>query len=367
MTDFLTELREELLDGLDRYERAPRWPRPVASRSRGRIGPAARRMAAVAVAAAAAITVAVEVANRAPELEQRTTPQVSRLEGFHAYGLVAVDDSVWVTQYDIAALLRIDVQTGKVRARIDVEGSPGTVLAAAGALWVQDWERGRLLKVDARANRVVETLTVGSSNDIAFAAGAVWAIDERGMLVRVDPDTVAVTQRVSLGAGAPPTDAPDGSTLAAAGDALWVVAGDGDITEIDARTGRILGRARGPALPLETSRRTGADASGLWISSPTRRELVHIDARTRRVTRFPVRGDPGPLAIVDGRIWVGTLHDTGTLTRVTVLATDGRIVGTMPLPDQAAVNIAPTPGRGAWVTFGENGTVSPAALRIVGP
>jgi streptogramin lyase len=366
MTDFLTELREGLLDGLDRYERAPRWRRPLAARGRGRIGPATRRMAAVAVAAAAAIAVAVQVADRTPELEQATKPQVSRLEGFHAAGLVAADGTLWVTQYDIARLLRIDLQTGKVRASIDVGGSPGGVIAAAGALWVHDWERGRLLKLDARTDRVTKTLTVGTSNgDITFAAGAVWTLDERGTLLRVDPDTVAVTQRVPLGAAAPLPDS--GGTLAAAGDTLWVTAGDGDITEVDARTGSILGRTSGPALPLETSRRTGADDSGLWISSPTRREIVHIDARTRRLTRLPVPGNPGPLAIVDDRIWVGTLHDTGTLTRVTVLETDGRVVDTIPLPNQAAVNIVPSPGGGAWVAFGENDTVSPAALRLPSP
>jgi streptogramin lyase len=368
MTDFLTELRAELLDGLERYERAPRWRRPLASRGRGRGGPAVGRIAAVAVAAAAAIAVAVQVADRTPELEQGTTPQVSRLEGFHATGLVAADGSLWVTQYDLGALLRIDLETGKVRARIDVGGSPGGVIAAAGAVWVHDWERGRLSKVDARTNRVVKTLTVGSANsDLAFAAGAVWAIDERGLLVRVDPDTAAVTERKSLGAAATlPTDGSSGSTLAAAGDTLWIVGGDGHITEVDARTARILGRARGPALPVEKSRRAGADDSGLWISSPARRELLHIDARTRKVARLPVRGDPGPLAIVNGRIWVGTVHDTGSLTRVTVLEPDGSVVGTTPVP-HPAVNIAPSPGSGAWVTFGADNTVSPAALRIPSP
>jgi streptogramin lyase len=179
--------------------------------------------------------------------------------------------------------------------------------------------------------------------------------------------TAEVTQRVPLGASATlPTDTSQGSTLAAAGETLWVVAGDGDITEVDARTGDILGHARGPVLPLETSRRAGADDNGLWISSPTRREVVHIDARTRQVTRYPVPGDPGPLAIVDDRFWVGTLHDTGTLTRVTTLDADGRVVDTTPLP-HSAMNIVPSPGGGAWVAFGENGTLSPAALRLRSP
>jgi virginiamycin B lyase len=365
MTDFLAELREELLDGLERFERTPRWRRAIAARRR--VGPAARWLAAVAVAAAAAIAVAAQIGDRSPELEQGTAPQVSRLEGFHATALVAADGSLWVTQYDVDQLLRIDLQTGKITARIDLGGSPGGVIAAAGAVWVHDWEHGRLLKVDPATNRVVKRLMVGTSNsDIAFAAGAIWAIDERGVLLRVDPDTTAVTDRVPLGAAAPLPN-QGGSTLTAAGDTLWLLAANGHITEIDAHAARIVGRARGPELPQETSRRSAADESGLWISSPARRNILHIDARTRRVTRFPVPGDPGPVAIVDGRIWVGTLHDTGTLTRVTVLDADGRIVRTMPLPQQAAINIVPAPAGGAWVAFGDNTTVSPAALRIPNP
>lgn len=369
MSDYLAELREELLDGLERYERAPRWRRRLPVRGRAGVGPAARRIAAVAVATAAAIAVALQLGDQVPEREQGTTPAVSRLEGFHATSLAAAHGSLWVTQYDIDRLLRIDLKTGKIAARIAVGGSPGGVIAAGGAVWVHDWEHGRLLKVDTRTNRVVKTLKTGTNNsDIASAAASVWTIDERGQLLRIDPDTAAVTRRLSLGAAATlPSDPPSGSTLAAAGDTLWIVAGDGDIAEFDARAGRILGRAHGPALPVEGSRRAVADASGLWISSPFHRQIIHIDARTRRVTHLRVAGDPGPLAIVDGRIWVGTQHDTGALTRVTVLETNGRTVATIPLPDQRAVNIVPSPGGGAWVTFGTDSTVSPAALRLPSP
>jgi hypothetical protein len=96
---------------------------------------------------------------------------------------------------------------------------------------------------------------------------------------------------------------------------------------------------------------------------------VAVPAKQPIRSTIPARldpGDPGPLAIVDGRIWVGTLHDTGTVARVTVLATNGRVVATIALPDQPAVNIVPSPGGGAWVTFGANNTVSPAGLRLSG-
>jgi DNA-binding beta-propeller fold protein YncE len=368
VSDFLAELRDELLDGLERDERPARWRRGLAVRRRGWIRPA-RRMAVAAVAVAVAIALAVQVADRAPQVEPGITPPVSRLDGFHATSLVAADGSLWVTQYDLARLLRIDSKTGKVAARIDVGGSPGGVITAAGAVWLHDWERGRVLKVDPRTNRVVKTLKVGTNNsDIAFAAGSIWTIDPHGELLRVDPNTAAVTRRLSLGTAMTlPSQTPIGSTLAAAGHTLWVIAGDGDIAELDARTARILGRAHGPALPVETSRRAVADNGGLWISSPLHRQIIHIDARTLRVTYLRVHGDPGPLAIVDGRIWVGTLHDTGPVTRITILETDGRIVTTIPLPAEPAVNVVPAPDGGAWVTFGTDRTVRPAALRISSP
>ena len=372
MTDFLTELRDELLDGLERYEQAPRWRRFFGSRGRRSFGPAARRLAAAAVAAAVAVAVIVQLADRSPEIEQGTTPEVSHLEGFQATGAAVADGSLWVTRGVAPSLLRIDLQTGKVRASIDVQGA-SAVIAGAGAVWVHDWEHGRLIKVDPRTNRVVKIRAIGSDNsDIAFAGGAVWAIDKRGLVLRLDPDTLAETKRVSLGADAPPpAGSPHGlpdNMLVPAGNVLWVVVGNGRITEIDARTGRILGRARGPQLQIAVARRAAADESGLWISSPYRRQVLHIDARTRRLTRFPVHGDPEPVATVDGRVWVGTLHDTGAVTRVTVLNTDGRILGTIPVP-HPAVNFAPSPGGGAWVTFGEDGSTvfSPAAVRISGP
>jgi streptogramin lyase len=354
VTDFLTELREELLDGLERYERVPRW-------RRRRIRFAVGRTVAAAVAAAASL-VAIAVVDRPPDVEQGTTPAVSRLEGFHASGLVVFAGSVWISQYDSGSLMRIDQRTGSVRARIDVGGSPGTVIAADGAVWVHDWERGRLMKVDPRTNRVTETVDLGQANgDIAFAAGAVWAIGERGMLLRIDAETATISRPMPLDGVRPPT----GPTLAAAGDTLWVAAGT-TVIEIDARTGDIVGRAHGPFLPTEFARRTAADGRGLWISSPTRRELLHVDARTQQVTRHSVAGDPHSIALVDGRIWVATIHETDPLTRVSVFDDAGRAVGTIPLP-YPAVSIVASPGGGAWVTFGEDRTYSPAALHLSWP
>jgi streptogramin lyase len=358
VSDFLTDLREELLDGLERHERRRGWTQGVV------VAPAARRILIAAVAALV-VFAGVQFAGGGANDEQPAAPELRRLEGFHATSAVTSDGSLWLTQYNVSDLLRIDLRTGRPRADIHLGGSPGGVIAGAGALWVQDWELGRLLKVDPATQRVVKTLTLDQvSGDLGFADGAVWFAGARGVLERINPQTVKVSRRVPLGLH------PSGdlsTSVAVAGDTLWVVTGNGAVIQVDARTGTILGRTHGPALPGEFARRTAADDGGLWISSPTRREVVRIDARTRRITRFPVHGDPSPLAIVDGRVWVGTTHDTDPVTRVTVLdETDGHIVATLPVP-LVAINFAPSAGGGAWVTFGEDGTVSPAALHLSAP
>jgi streptogramin lyase len=353
VTDFLSELRGELLDGLERYERAPWWRRPV------RIAPAARRIVAVA-AAAAAVAAAVVVADRPVDDERGATPPVSRLEGFHSAGAAVDGNTLWVTEYNSSALLRVDLRTGHIDKRIDVGGSPGTVIVAAGAIWVEDWERGRLVKVDPRTARVTKALDLGSTaGDIAFAAGSVWVIGERGILIRVDPKTATVTRRVPLrtDGASPALTAYDGT--------LWVNAGSA-IIKLDAGTAKEVGRTQGPFLPLEFARRAAADADGLWISSPTRREVVHVDARTLRLTRHAVGGDTNSVAVVDHRVWVATVHDDDPLTRISVLDADGRLVGTMAVP-HPAVGIVPSPSGGAWVTFGEDATVSPAAVHLSSP
>jgi hypothetical protein len=49
-----------------------------------------------------------------------------------------------------------------------------------------------------------------------------------------------------------------------------------------------------------------------------------------------------------------------------MLSSEGRLIATTPVP-YPAVNITPSSRNSAWVTFGGDNTVSPAALRITAP
>jgi streptogramin lyase len=362
MTDFLSALREELLDGLERHERAPR---------RRRFARPARRATIAVATAAAAVAAAVPLIDGPNDTERSITPDVSRLEGFVSSGFVEYRGSLWATEDMAERVLRIDPQTGRAGARIEVGGVPGGVIAAARALWVLDWQ-GSLVKVDPRTDRVVGTLSLGQTGgDVAFASGSVWTIGDRAHLNRVDPETMTIEERIELGprmygltcCGTEGSHAR-AESLAVAGDTLWVAAGTG-VTQLDARTGRIVGQARAPSLQDERTRRIAADASGLWISHPDRPELLHIDARTRRTISVRLGGDPVGVGVVDGRVWVGTLHRTGAPTRVTVVDS-GQVTATVPVP-HAPVQIVPASGGSAWITFGTTAILSPAAVRVAAP
>jgi streptogramin lyase len=281
---------------------------------------------------------------------------------------VEYEDSLWVAEDTAGRLLRIDPQTGRVRARVEVGGLPGGLIAAAGALWVLDWE-GNIVKVDPRTDRVVETLELGQTGgDLAYASGSVWTIGDRAHLIRIDPGTMTIEQRIELGprmygltcCGTEGSHAR-AESLAVAGQTLWVAAGTG-VTQVDARTGRIVGEARAPSLQDERTRRIASDDSGLWISDPARPELLHIDARTRRTIRVRLGGDPVGIGVIDGRVWVGTLHRRGAPTRLTVVKS-GEVTATVPVP-HAPVEIVAASGGGAWITFGTTAMLSPAAIRI---
>jgi streptogramin lyase len=70
---------------------------------------------------------------------------------------------------------------------------------------------------------------------IAFGAGSVWVAMVADGVIRIDPRSGTVTHRWAVGKGPDWLDANAG--------AVWVpVLGDGNVTRIDPRTNRIVGR-----------------------------------------------------------------------------------------------------------------------------
>ncbi len=298
MSDYITGLRGDLVDAADRHRR------------RGRVGRATRQMPArtwrPALAAATIVTgaVAVLVAANALSPSQPVRPGIAALVqiGGQPQDAVAAGGSLWVTDFE-GAVIRVDPETRRVIARIDVEGNPAGIAAGAGGVWVASPDttpNGSLLsRIDPRSGRVVERVEVsGYVQAVAVGAGGVWLIDwHRPRLERIDAVSHEVTARVAF---------PTAGSLAARDDALWALGDEGTVVAVDGnslatrRLGRVVGQ---PSDPVQNT--LAADVDGAWVSDPSAGTVLRIHAG-QVVSRTSVGDGAGPVAVGDGSVWAAS-------------------------------------------------------------
>jgi hypothetical protein len=160
-----------------------------------------------------------------------------------------------------------------VHAKVDLglptDFYPNTEQAtvADGSLWIPVYgsPNGLVLRIDLATHRVVARIAVGESPEsIATAGGDVWVANSSGdgsrafagqnTLSRIDPKTNRIMQTVSIEIGGP---------IAGGFGAVWVPNfqsgdGNGTLRKVDARTGRL-----SAAYPLPGRPSTGC--GHLWV------------------------------------------------------------------------------------------------------
>jgi streptogramin lyase len=143
-----------------------------------------------------------------------------------------------------------------------------------------------------------ERIRIGPSPiDIAAGDGSVWVVVARAAL-RLDPASGRVAARV------PERKGVDFRHVAVGGGSAWIADLEGEITRVDARTGKKLAQLEVGEAPLDIA----ADRRAVWVTRPGegRGEVVRIDPRTNRVAaRIALAHDaPGPVAVAAGSAWV---------------------------------------------------------------
>jgi YVTN family beta-propeller protein len=172
---------------------------------------------------------------------------------------------------------------------------------------VTDWGSGTVSRIDAATNRRTEIRTGGQPTGIVAASGALWVgLGNEGTVVRIDPATRKVTDRIAVGAGAGWTAALgrdvwisngidntavhiDGTTRRvvastpigavpqdgdAAGGAIWIPDQGGYLTRINPATGAVSGRYRsGARNPFVIA----GSGTTLWVADYAGTDLLRID------------------------------------------------------------------------------------------
>ena len=118
-------------------------------------------------------------------------------------------------------LVRLDPATGDVRQQYDVGLSPVFVSVGTDRVWVMNQASGSVSAVDPRSGEVTEVVVdtgVIEGGDIVATPEAVWVRVTDVLAARVDPNTMAVTDRIG---------APSGSGgVGVNGSDLWISAHD---------------------------------------------------------------------------------------------------------------------------------------------
>lgn len=193
------------------------------------------------------------------------------LEGFGSLWLLAPDS-------EEPALLRVDPATNEIAATILLPGNQCQGFTVSDdAIWVCTPDGA--VRIDPATNAIVGDVafqTGGIYGRLAFGAGAVWAIGTDGgvpnALVRIDPPTMAATT-IPLGHGA--------ATLAYGFDAVWVTAPqEGMILRVDPDSHAVTEHTTGLARPWVVV----AGPDSLWVTlfggedvDPDEPTVVRID------------------------------------------------------------------------------------------
>ncbi len=320
MSEFLSELRREVVDAHGRHRR-----RGLLQRSARAVHPRGWRPAALvaAVAAAAGLAGAV-VAVRFLAAPERA-PSRPQIVAVIPVGGMPVDaafagGSLWVTDF-AGAVVRVDPAGRRVLARIAVRDQPEEIAADTDSVWVRSPDASgpaggplgtHLLHIDASTDRVLGRVPLGGGSGLVVGADAVWAPRRFTMpegIDRIDPSTGTRTGRIPL---------PSVDRVAVAEATLWAIQHDGTVAQIDAATGRIA--RRWPQLAPSDAGGWSAsvlpDADGVWVLSTVKAAILRI-AGGRVVRRIPIDPSARPLLTRarDG-LWIASGDSLGRRNRV---------------------------------------------------
>jgi outer membrane protein assembly factor BamB len=254
--------------------------------------------------------------------------------------------SLWTTDFD-GAILQVDPESHRVVARFKVPSGLGPIAVDNGSIWLRTaafdaCEAGQqfLVRVDASSGRITLRHAVPPGLGLAAGDGAVW-LPRCAQL----PTGIDRVDRNGELAGRIPAITADAVVLQ--GGSLWAIAHDGTVVRADAATGRIKQR-HAKLAPLANPDTTNTkalvpdDTGGAWVISTGRAAIFHISG-AGAVRRIPIDPSAQPLLAKAGDgLWFETADRLGAHHRlVHIDARTGRLTATLELGSRRPIALVP--------------------------
>lgn len=280
---------------------------------------------------------------------EELTPTATIHVGKTADWVAITEDAVWVGSTGPNAVSQIDPRTNTLVATVRVPGNPCAGLAIGhGSLWVPLCAHpNALVRVDLRGRHVSLVPGIGPADregGIASSPDSVWLIvDRKATLVRIDPGTGHVRQKIRV---------PPGSyNPLYSGGQIWVTRADGaEVTAVNADSGDI--SATIPSGPKPRFLTSGAGS--VWTLNQGDGSLTRIDAQSRLAVQTTALGTPGhggDISFGEGMVWT-TVEKTPLSV---VEASTGSLICQWIGPGGDSLGV----GDGAvWLTNYDAGTIS---------
>ena len=215
-------------------------------------------------------------------------PSVTMKIGGTADWVLVTENAVWVASTKPFAVVRIDPATNKIVASIRIPGEACSGLASGfGSIWAPICgKKPALVRIDAAKNAVTAVLPIapaGPEGGIAASDDSIWlATDANGTLVRIDPSTNKVHQKISI---------PPGSYNPIFSDGIvWITGIEKNaLTAVDANSGKVL-----ESIPVGPKPRfLTAGAGSIWTLNQGDGTVSRVDEKSRKVLATIQVGIPG--------------------------------------------------------------------------
>lgn len=190
----------------------------------------------------------------------------------------------------------------------EVEVGPDPLLAAAttGALWTTNLDDATVSRVDVGTGEVSQP-AVGEAVGIASDETDVWVASDGTQLLRLDGETGAVTQEISL-ADRPLFGSRNAGFLVVGAGSVWITVpppeGNGrhELWRVDPDDGTV-----DATIPIGSDPFPPVAAAGaIWMADAAAEVVVRVDMESERVSTRDIGSMPGAIAGSAGRVWATT-------------------------------------------------------------
>lgn len=259
------------------------------------------------------------VPNSLVKIDPRTNEVVDVLPVGRSPQLVASDDRfVWVVNGRDETLTRMTIRTGQTDTvgGLRLKQPIGLTTGGGRGLWVGSFEESVLVRLDPASLQVQERLRLPGSTApfVAAGGGSLWVTQPPPDFTPFVPSAISqvslLNSRVQRRFISPVGVLP--GQIAFGERAAWVAnVGDGTVWRIDAATNRIE-RIKVGSQPTDVAVAFGS----VWVPSVGRNAVWRIDSLTREIEAIiQVGKEPLALAAGDGSVWVTNQVD-GTVSRI---------------------------------------------------